>query len=373
MEQQSLCAWDYRLFTYCAAHYNSANKQYLSIMGRPKNIPTNTLHSLHIKEPKADRELDCLGSFLNLMGRHRLLTEEETLSYSRTVRKAMQIIEAHPSLKLNLTYRFSKDDKLHEVIGLSPEELNRIFDRAAHAKNKLIVSNLRLVVILAKGYARRQEESLIDLIQEGSVGLNRAVEKFDPTKGYKFSTYASCWIRQSISRSISQHSRVIRLPTMIYEQVNKLKRTIKAFNEEKGRLPTIAELAKLLGKTEERVQQLHDWCKRVCSSDIIVKQSDSDTTLGELMPSPNDTDLILQEIGYSTVLEELMSDTPERERKLLNWRFGLDGEEPLSAFQIGAIIGVSPERVRQVCNQELRRLKEKAGSQGLKGEEVFYI
>lgn len=355
------------------AYYNSANKQHLSIMGRPKKIPTDTLHSLHTKEPKAAKELDCLGSFLNLIGRHRLLTDQETLSYSRTVRRAMQIIEAHPSLKLNLTYRFSEDDKLYEVIGLSPKELNLIFNRAAHAKNKLIVSNLRLVVVLAKGYARRQEESLIDLIQEGSVGLNRAAEKFDPTKGYKFTTYASWWIRQSISRSISQHSRVIRLPTMIHEQVNKLERTIKAFREEKSRLPTIAELAKLLGKSEERVQQLRDWCRRVCSSDIIVKQSDSDTTLGELMPSPNNTDLILQEIGYSTVLEELMSDTPERERKLLNWRFGLDGEEPLSALEIGALIGVSPERVRQVCNQELRRLKEKAGSQGLRGDEVFYI
>ena len=342
-------------------------------MGRPKKIPTNTLHSLHTKEPKASKELDCLGSFLNLIGRYKLLTDQETLSYSSTVRKAMKIIEAHPTLELKLPYSFSEEGKLHEVIGLSTKELNLIFNKAAHAKNKLIVSNLRLVVILAKGYARRQGESLIDLIQEGSVGLNRAAEKFDPTKGYKFSTYASYWIRQSISRSISQHSRAIRLPTMVYEEVNKLKRTVKAFREENGYPPTIAELAKILGKSEERVQQLHDWCRRVCSSDVIVKQSDSDTTLGELMPSPDNTDLILQEIGYSTVLENMLADTPERERKLLNWKFGLDGEEPLSALEIGAIIGVSPERVRQIYNQELKRLREKADSQGLRGDEVFCI
>ena len=342
-------------------------------MGRPNKIPTNTLYSLHTKEPKAPQKLDCLGSFLNLIGRHKLLTDEETLTYSNTVRKAMGIIEAYPSLKLNLTCRFSETDKPHEVIGLSCKELNLIFKRATHAKNKLIVSNLRLVVILAKGYNRRQEESLIDLIQEGSVGLNRAAEKFDPTKGYKFSTYASCWIRQSISRSISQHSRVIRLPTMIYEEINKLKKTVKEFIVEKGSAPTVTQLAKLLGKSEERVVQLQDWCRRVCSSDIIVKQSDSDTTLGELMPSPDNTDLILQEIGYPIVLKMIMSDTPERERKLLTWRFGLDGEEPLSASEIADLIGVSPERVRQICNQELKRLKEKAVSQGFKSDEVFCI
>lgn len=341
-------------------------------MGRPKKITTNTLYSLHTERTKTPRELDCLGSFLNLIGRHKLLTEQETNDYSLSVRKAMTIVEANPALKLNLTMKSFTEEQA-KAVGMSQKELNIIFNRAAHAKNKLIVSNLRLVVILAKGYARRQEESLVDLIQEGSVGLNRAAEKFDSTKGFKFSTYASCWIRQSISRSITQHSRAIRLPAMVYEEVNKLKRTVKAFTADKGYNPTIAELATLLGKSEERVQQLHNWCRRVCSSDITVKQGNSDTTLEELMPSPDNTDLILQEIGYPTVLEMMMSDTPDRERKLLNWKYGLDGEEPLSAFEIGAIIGVSPERVRQICNQELKRLKEKADRQGIRGDEVLCI
>lgn len=331
---------------------------------------TTVLQDMRIKEPNG-REEDCLGSFLRAIGKYRLLSAEEEKSLGRIVRRAMTIIEQHPQLKLNLARPLATLQDA-ETVGISLEELTIILKRASNARKKLIEANLRLVVLLAKGYARKQEESLVDLIQEGSVGLNRAAEKFDPDKGFKFSTYASCWIRQAITRSITQQSRTIRLPVMVHEQVNKLQRVTKVLSEQKGCTPKVAEIAEVMGLPYQKIINLQRWSLSVCSSDIVVGEfADSKCTIGELIEAEDKITPNLEKLDYQATLNLLMEDTKPRERKILTWRYGLDGEAPMTAKEIGAILDITHYRVRQISNVELKRLTAKAQKLGLVAPEIL--
>ena len=331
---------------------------------------TAVLQDIRIKEPNG-REEDCLGAFLRAIGKYKLLTAEEEKSLGKVVRKAMVLAEQHPQLKLNLAKPVAT---LHqaETIGISLQELNTTLKRASNARKKIIEANLRLVVVLAKGYARKQEESLVDLIQEGSVGLNRAAEKFDPDLGFKFSTYASCWIRQAITRSITQQSRTIRLPVMVHEQVNKLKRITKVLTEQSGCTPKVTQLAEVMGLPYEKILNLQRWSRSVCSTDIVTGEfADSKCTIGELIEAEDQILPNLEKLDYLATLTLLMEDSNERERNILTWRFGLDGEAPMTAKEIGSILNITHYRVRQISNLELKRLAAKAHELGLSAPEIL--
>lgn len=300
---------------------------------------------------------DGLGSFLKEIGRYPLLKPHEQLSYSRKVRTAISIIKKFPSANLSIDNP-SVSLSQSSITSIPLPELSSIFKQAYYSKRKLIVSNLRLVVLIAKQYSKKPNPPLIDLIQEGSIGLNRAAEKFDPDKGFRFSTYASWWIRQAIQRSIQQHSRTIKLPVVVFSQVNELKTATRILTEQKGSSPTILELSKYLKMSVSRIKDLQIWSQPVCSTDIPIDPDKSfcgSSSINSLLSYDEVTDTF-NEIDCQIAVDTLLQYLNPREQKIVIWINGLYGYQPHSACQVSSFLGISHERVRQIYKECLLKL-----------------
>ncbi|WP_438982792.1 RpoD/SigA family RNA polymerase sigma factor [Vulcanococcus sp.] len=299
---------------------------------------------------------DLVRSYLRDIGRVPLLSHEQEITLGRQVQELMALEEQRDELRMRAGGEEPTDGQLAEAAGITPQQLKKRLRSGQRAKERMVAANLRLVVSVAKKYTKRNME-LLDLIQEGTIGLVRGVEKFDPTRGYKFSTYAYWWIRQGITRAIAEKSRTIRLPIHITEMLNKLKKGQRELSQELGRTPSVTELASFVELPEEEVKDLMCRARQPVSLEMKVGDGD-DTELLELLAG--DGELPSEQVEGECLkgdLRDLLSQLPELQGKVLRMRYGMDGEEPMSLTGIGRIIGISRDRVRNLERDGLAGLR----------------
>lgn len=302
---------------------------------------------------------DLVRSYLRDIGRVPLLSHEQEITLGRQVQELVRLEEAEAEFKMRQGHEPSREE-MASSLGISPAVLRRRLINGRRAKERMVAANLRLVVSVAKKYTKRNME-LLDLIQEGTIGLVRGVEKFDPTRGYKFSTYAYWWIRQGITRAIAEKSRTIRLPIHITETLNKLKKGQRELSQELGRTPTVGELAEFLELPEPEVKELLSRARQPVSLEMKVGDSD-DTELCELLQ--NDAPMPHELVDGDCLkgdMRSLLEQLPPLQGRVLKMRYGIDVEEPMSLTGIGRELGMSRDRVRNLERDGLaglRRLSE---------------
>ena len=305
---------------------------------------------------------DNVRAYLRDIGRIPLLEHEEEILLGRKVQRLMKIIGKRDELKEELGKSYS-EAALARELGISDKQLKRQIKEGERAKNKMVTSNLRLVVSVAKKYTKRNME-LLDIIQEGTIGLVRGVEKFDPQRGYKFSTYSYWWIRQGITRAIAEKSRAIRLPIHITENLNKFKKAQRQLSQLSGRMPTIRELSDELNLSIDEIKDLMCKARQPTSLEVRIGEN-RDTSLIDLLEDEGPMPVEQLESEYiKDNLKALISELPEQQAAVISMRYGIgDGIlEPLSMTAIGQILHMSRDRVRNLEHKALRTLKETSGT-----------
>ncbi|MEH2413227.1 RNA polymerase sigma factor, RpoD/SigA family [Nostoc sp.] len=301
--------------------------------------------------------VDMVRTYLREIGRVPLLTREQEIVYGKQVQQMMTLIDAKEALAKKL-HREPNMSEWADLVEQSETEIQQTVAQGKRAKQKMIEANLRLVVAIAKKYQKRNMEFL-DLIQEGTLGLERGVEKFDPMRGYKFSTYAYWWIRQAITRAIAQQGRTIRLPIHITEKLNKIKKVQRELAQSLGRSPTPAEIAKELELEPAQIREYLNMARQPVSLDVRVGEN-QDTELQEMLeddgPSPEyytNQEFLRQD------LNNLLAELTPQQREVVALRFGLEDGNEMSLAKVGERLSLSRERVRQLEHQALAHLRRR--------------
>ncbi len=300
---------------------------------------------------------DMVRTYLREIGRVPLLTREQEIIYGKQVQQMMKLVEAKEVLEKTINGEPTIEEWAAHV-NLPEIEVKKIVQQGKRAKQKMIEANLRLVVAIAKKYQKRNMEFL-DLIQEGTLGLERGVEKFDPTRGYKFSTYAYWWIRQAITRAIAQQGRTIRLPIHITEKLNKIKKVQRELAQRLGRSPSPAEIAKELELEPAQIREYLNMARQPVSLDIKVGDN-QDTELQEMLEDegPSPEHYTTQEFLRQD-LNNLLAELTPQQREVLALRFGLEDGNEMSLAKVGERLSLSRERVRQLEHQALAHLRRR--------------
>ncbi|MBM2810682.1 MAG: polymerase sigma factor RpoD, C-terminal domain/RNA polymerase sigma factor, sigma-70 family [Chloroflexi bacterium] len=315
-----------------------------------------TSDPLTVETPDAAREPDQLGDALPLylreIGRVSLLTGAQEVELAMALEAGM-----------------AASERLGEIGNLDADQMEMLNERVSAgeaARRRLIESNLRLVVSVARRYMNRGL-ALADLIQEGNIGLLRAVEKFDYTRGFKFSTYATWWIRQAVTRAISDYARTIRIPVHMVESINKMTHTTSRLLQELGREPTLTEISEAMELSEDRVREISGVLAQPISLESPVGD-DQNTKLGDFVEDPNAEGL--DEAGARAMLRDQVADVLDslgpRERRVLDLRYGLESGRQHTLDEIGVELGVTRERIRQIEAKALRKLRHPSRSSKLK-------
>lgn len=297
--------------------------------------------------PSSHQTDDLVKLYLSEIGQIDLLTITQEAEYARIVQEGLAAKE-----------KIENYQKLDKAI--SDEEMQHLkflMEKGDEARDILIESNLRLVVYIARKYMGRGLP-LIDLIQEGNGGLSKAVYKFDPTRGWKFSTYATWWIRQSITRAIADQGRTIRIPVHMVETINRLMRYTRKLTQEKSREPTPEELASEMKCSVEKVLMIQKIAQEPASLDATVGDEE-DTTLGDFFPDTsimNPLEYTENQI-YREEIEAVLQTLTPREEKVIRLRFGLDDNHARTLEEVGEEFGVTRERIRQIQGKAIRRLR----------------
>lgn len=297
---------------------------------------------------------DLVRQYLNDAGRHALLTKEDEADLAKRYQAGLAADELLKTQGETLT-RATK------------AKLRSVSRDGARAKERMVQANLRLVVPQARKFSGRDLD-FIELIQEGNLGLLRAVEKFDHTKGYKFSTYAVWWIRQALQRGVASKGRTIRVPAHVWEMYGKLRAAELRLRQQKGGDPSEAELAEEVGLTVVRVREVREAMQELVSLDRPIGE-DGDASMGDLIADTSQIDpahTALEADVYDQI-ERALAALDERERIILSLRFGLGGQEPETLEEIGAHFGLTRERIRQMQNRALAKLRHPSRAHSLSG------
>ena len=294
---------------------------------------------------------DSVRAYLRDIGRIPLLEHDEEILLGRQVQRLMELQEMKTELQLN-------NEGLAEAMDIPVKQIRKEIREGTRAKDKMVTANLRLVVSVAKKYTKRNME-LLDIIQEGTIGLVRGVEKFDPGRGYKFSTYAYWWIRQGITRAIAEKSRAIRLPIHITENLNKLKKAQRELSQINGAMPTVFQLAEHMNLTVDEIKDLMCKARQPTSLEIKIGEN-RDTALIDLLEDESQLpDLLLEKQFVKQDIRELISELPEMQATVISMRYGIGSEvmEPMSMTAIGQVLNMSRDRVRTLEQKAIKALR----------------
>ncbi len=313
-----------------------------------------------LRQARKDAELtasaDSVRAYLKQIGKVALLNAEEEVELAKRIEAGLYATQL-------MTEMTERGDKLPAAQRRDMQWICRDGDRA---KNHLLEANLRLVVSLAKRYTGRGM-AFLDLIQEGNLGLIRAVEKFDYTKGYKFSTYATWWIRQAITRAMADQARTIRIPVHMVEVINKLGRIQRELLQDLGREPTPEELAKEMDITPEKVLEIQQYAREPISLDQTIGD-EGDSQLGDFIED-SEAVVAVDAVSFTLLQDQLQSvleTLSEREAGVVRLRFGLTDGQPRTLDEIGQVYGVTRERIRQIESKTMSKLRHPSRSQVLR-------